>query len=77
MSLDIALYFLNFKFLSNHNEEILFLASLITNRAFIVEHTLQDVLAILKKEVGNNNLAAKRWKDLLFIERVLFLLRKL
>jgi hypothetical protein len=37
---------------------------------------LKDVLGAIRKEVGNNNLTAKRWKDLLFIERILFLLRK-
>jgi hypothetical protein len=34
-------------------------------------------LALLNKEVGGSNVAAKRWKDFFFIERVLFLLRKL
>jgi len=67
MSLDMALYFINFKFLSNQCEEILFLSSLIVRRALIVEHKLSDVLEKIKKEVGSNNLTAKRWKDLLFI----------
>lgn len=77
MSLDMALYFINFKFLSNQCEEIVFLSGLIVLRALIIEHKLGDVLEKIKKEVGNNNLTAKRWKDLLFIERILFLLRKL
>ena len=49
MSLDLALYFINFKFLSNKNEEVLFLASLIAQRAFIVEHSLSNVLDTLKR----------------------------
>jgi hypothetical protein len=32
---------------------------------------------LLNREIGNNNISFKRWKDYFFIERVLFLLRKL
>lgn len=34
-------------------------------------------MTCLNREVGKNNIAYKRWKDYFFVERVLFLLRKL
>jgi len=50
---------------------------MLIQRAFISEHRNDELVALLNKEVGNNNITFKRWKDYFFIERVLFLLRKL
>lgn len=42
-----------------------------------MQHTLKDIIKKLWKETGTNSISSKRWKDYFFIERELFLLRKL
>ncbi len=40
VNLNLALYFIPFKHLSNSNEELIFLANLIAQRAFICEYSV-------------------------------------
>ena len=51
--------------------------SLIVQRAYLSNHSLEDIIDRLYKEIGGNSISCKRWRDLFFIERMLFLLRKL
>jgi hypothetical protein len=77
INLNIILYFITFKYLSNQNEDLIYLSNLLIQRAFIGEHKNDQLISLLTKEIGRNNISYKRWKDYFFIERVLFLLRKI
>lgn len=50
---------------------------MLVQRGLISPHGKDIIISLLDKEVGRNNISYKRWKDLFFIERVLYLLKKL
>ena len=77
IDLNIILYVLSFKYLSTRSEDLNYISSSILQRGFNVNHDSEEILCCLMKEVGNSSISFKRWKDFFFIERVLFLLRKL
>lgn len=77
IELDTALFFIPLKSVANTNHELMFIASLIVQRAFLCSHKLETVVNKLWVEIGNDSIACKRWRDLFFIERTIFLLRKL
>jgi hypothetical protein len=77
INLELALYFIPFRHLSAQNEDITYLASVLVQRALIGQHATSDLIRLLEKEVGRSSVCFKRWKDLFFVERALFLLKKL
>jgi len=66
-----------FKYLSTQNEDLVFLSHSLIQKGLISSHSNEEIVDALTKEVGSNNINYKRWKDYFFIERVLFLLKKL
>lgn len=66
-----------FRHLSGQSEDITYLATVLAQRALISQHETLHLLELLEKEVGRSSVCFKRWKDLFFIERALFLLKKL
>ena len=77
VNLDVALYFIPFRYLSTNEQELSFIATLIVQKAYLTETPLKDILEKLWTEIGFDSISCRRWKDYFFIERVLFLLRKL
>ena len=66
-----------FKYLSSLNEDLIYISNALVQRGFVGRHTNEEIVTCLTKEIGNSSISYKRWKDFFFIERVLFLLRKL
>ncbi len=77
ISLEIALYLIPFRHLSSQQEDITYLATSLIQRALVAPHETLDLISVLEREVGRSSVNFKRWKDLFFIERALFLLKKL
>lgn len=77
IDLDMLLYVLCFKYLSNQNEDLVYIANALLQRGFVGQHTNEQIVVCLSREVGHSSVASQRWKDYFFTERVLFLLRKL
>lgn len=77
INLELALYLIPFRHLSSQSEDITYLASLLVQRALVGQHETGVLTGLLEKEVGRNSVCFKRWKDLFFVERALFLLKKL
>lgn len=76
-NLDIALYLIPFKYLTSAEQELSFIATLIIQRAYLSDTPLKEILDKLWKEIGFDSISCRRWKDYFFVERVMFLLRKL
>ena len=77
IDLNTLLYILTFKYLSSQQEDLIYISNALLSRGFTSKHSNEEIVKCLRKEVGDNNICYKRWKDFFFIERVLFLLRKL
>ena len=77
INLEALLYLLPFKFLSPKHEDVIYLVLMLLQQGLLSKSTPQVLVSLLEREVGCSNVSQKRWKDLIFSERLLFLLRKL
>lgn len=75
--LDTALFYLSFRQMSNSNEEMIQIANRIVYKAMQTDYAVEELARALKREIGTDTLSMRRWKDVVFIERVQFLLLKL
>jgi len=74
--LDTALYYLSFRQMSNTSDEMIQLANRIVYKAMQTDYSIEELVRTIRRELGCDTLSMRRWKDVIFIERILFLLLK-
>lgn len=74
--LDSVLYYISFRQMSNTNDEMIQLANRIAYKALLTDYPVEELVRALWRELGKDTISMRRWKDVVFIERVLFLLMK-
>lgn len=63
--LDLALFYLSFKL--NTNEELVVLSNAIVAKNLLANHTIEEILNQIWREVGRDTISMRRWKDVVFI----------
>jgi hypothetical protein len=74
--LDNALFYLSFRQMSNTNDELIQLSNRIVYKSLLTQHSIEDLIRAMWRELGRDTISMRRWKDVVFIERILFLLFK-
>ena len=72
--LPMALFYSSFKMTSNINEELIQLCNRMVCKAMLSKPSPEHLVEVLWREVGKDTLSMRRWKDPIFIERLLLLL---
>jgi hypothetical protein len=74
--IDNALFYLSFRQMSNTNDELIQLSNRIVYKSLLTQHPIEELIRAMWRELGRDTISMRRWKDVVFIERILFLLFK-
>lgn len=72
----MALFYSSFKMICNVNEELIQISNRIVCKALLSSPSVEHLVSSLEREVGRDTISMRRWKDPVFIERLLLLLFK-